>query len=67
MISLEHFKISKTLIFIINFNNLVRSVIIGRISMILVCDMFLFLCSVFAGAITKITRLLVIMYFTLNK
>ena len=49
MISLEHFKISKTLIFIINFNNLVRSVIIGRISMILVCDMFLFLCSVFAG------------------
>ena len=49
MISLAHFKISKTLIFIINFNNLVRSVIIGRISMILVCDMFLFLCSVFAG------------------
>ena len=67
MISLEHFKISKTLIFIINFNNLVRNVIIGRISMILVCDMVLFLCSVFAGAIMKITRLLVIMYFTLNK
>ena len=35
--------------------------------MILVCDMVLFLCSVFAGAIMKITRLLVIMYFTLNK